>query len=630
MGKNWVRALSALPGIVLLFTGIHYLGAGQRIISVADCSFAGNRDEFLARESRIRHDASDRATKVSSALARSAASAPVAASAIPRRNFIDDAIFDRLTAERVAVARLATDEEFFRRINLDLTGRLPSAGEVRDFIADSNPNKRDEVIDRLLYSPVFNDKWTMWLGDLLQITAASANVNRQNGGRDAFYTWVRTSLAEGKSLKDIANECVFARGNTFTPSAGQTNYIYGMTTPMGPAQDTYDTSLAKTASAFLGLGYYDCVLCHNGRAHLDQISLWGSQVTRTEAQMMAAFFSRARMTRSPAPAGDALFQSTEVTEAASGSYDLNTATGNRPNRTPVGNVRTLTPQYRTGETPSGIAWRDTFAQYMSSDPMFARNFANRIWKQLFNLGLVDPVDTLDPARMDPANPPPAPWTLQATHPALLNRLAEELVKRDFNLREFIRVVVQSSAYQLSSRYEGDWQVEYVALFARHYPRRLWAEEIADAILKATGTTGGFTVPGWGDMQLQWAMQLPDTVSGGGPAAFLNSFLRGNRDNQVRSQASSIIQQLNLMNDSFVLNRTRVAASPVLQEIAKLTANDAVVEQTFLTFLARYPSDEERQAAAAFLGKATRPTDRNTAIEDLAWACINKLDFLFSY
>ena len=85
-----------------------------------------------------------------------------------------------------------------------------------------------------------------------------------------------------------------------------------------------------------------------------------------------------------------------------------------------------------------------------------------------------------------------------------------------------------------------------------------------------------------------------------------------------------------MNDSFVLNRTRLTASTVLQEIARLSSNDAVVEQMFLTFLSRVPSDEERQAGVAFLAKATRATDRNAAIEDLAWACINKLDFLFSY
>jgi len=630
MGKNLVRICSALLGLPFLLTSVRYLDARQRTISIADCDFAGNRDDFLAREGRVRRAVSDRADKLNGVLPRAASATPQPAATIPRRNFIDQAIFDKLVAERVPSARLTTDEEFFRRINLDLGGRIPSADDVRAFLADTNPNKRDDVIDQLLFTPRFVDKWTMWLGDLLQNTAVSVNVNRQNGGRDAFYRWIRDAVESGKSLKDLAYECVIPMGNTFNPVIGQTNFMYGMTTPMGPSQDTYDTALAKTASAFLGLGYYDCVLCHNGRAHLDSISLWASQVTRTEAELMAAFLSRVRFVRNPAVQGDPLFQSFEVTEAASGGYDLNTTNGNRPNRTAIGTVRSLTPQYRNGAAPANTGWRDAFAAFMTDDPMFARNFANRIWKQLFNLGLVDPVDTMDPARMDPANPPPAPWTLQATHPELLNQLAAELIARNFSLREFIRVLVQSSAYQLSSRYEGDWQVEYVTLFARHYPRRLYAEEIADAIVKATGIPGGFTVPGWTDVQLPWAMQLPDTVSGGGPAAFLNSFLRGNRDNQPRSQAASIPQQLNLMNDSFVLNRTRLTASTVLQEIARLSSNDAVVEQMFLTFLSRVPSDEERQAGTAFLAKATRATDRNAAIEDLAWACINKLDFLFSY
>jgi hypothetical protein len=126
------------------------------------------------------------------------------------------------------------------------------------------------------------------------------------------------------------------------------------------------------------------------------------------------------------------------------------------------------------------------------------------------------------------------------------------------------------------------------------------------------------------------MQLPDTVSGGPAAAFMNTFLRGNRDTQPRSQAGSILQQLTLMNDAFVTNRTKVAASPVLANISKLTDNDAAVEQLFLTFLSRYPSDTERQLAVNTLKAATTATLRNNTIEDLAWVMMNKLDFLFSY
>jgi hypothetical protein len=113
---------------------------------------------------------------------------------------------------------------------------------------------------------------------------------------------------------------------------------------------------------------------------------------------------------------------------------------------------------------------------MVADRMFARNLANRIWKQMFGLGLVDPVDALDPARLDPDKPTvEAGWQLQASHPRLLERLADELVRQNYDLRGFLKVLADSSAYQLSSRYDGKWRYEYINLFARHYPRRLEGE-----------------------------------------------------------------------------------------------------------------------------------------------------------
>jgi hypothetical protein len=347
---------------------------------------------------------------------------------------------------------------------------------------------------------------------------------------------------------------------------------------------------------------------------------------------MSAFFSRVRMTRYPATNGQAGYLSEDISDVATGQYDLNTTYGNRPNRQPIGTTRNITPVYRDGQVPADGkgTWRDAYATFMTADPMFARNFANRLWKQFFNLGLVDPVDTMDPARLDPSNPPPKPWALQASNPQLLERLAREFASNNFGLREYIRLIVQSNAYQLSSRYDGDWSIEYVPLYARHYPRRLDAEEIADAIVKATGVSGGYAANGWPDVPVAWAIQLPDTVSGGSGAAFMNVFLRGNRDTQQRSQAGSILQQLTLMNDAFVTNKTKVAASPVLSAMSKLTDNDAVVEQMFLSFLSRYPSDDERAIAVGTIKAATTATLRNNAIEDLAWALINKLDFLYSY
>ena len=85
-----------------------------------------------------------------------------------------------------------------------------------------------------------------------------------------------------------------------------------------------------------------------------------------------------------------------------------------------------------------------------------------------------------------------------------------------------------------------------------------------------------------------------------------------------------------MNDNFVGSRIRVAASPVLQEISKITNDNEVVEQIYSRFLVRRPTDTERSKALAILAKANSAAARNTAIEDLTWVCINKLDFVFSY
>jgi hypothetical protein len=483
----------------------------------------------------------------------------------------------------------------------------------------------------------------MWFGDLLQNAAFPSNFDRQYQGRNAFQEWMRRQLAWERSLKEIAFDAVTATGNTFDVEAAGTNFAINSKTPNGPSQDTFDSMLKITAGAFLGVSHYDCLLCHNGRGHLDLVSLWGSTTPRTEAQKMAAFFARLDMPQRNLAATDFYYRSFDVKDKTSGAYDLNTNSGNRPDRTPVNGVRSLLPEYRRigdaqGAMPADGNWRKAFAESMVNDPLFAINFANRLWKEFFNLALVDPVDGLDPARLDPANPPTAlnqegkPWPLQAAHPELLVQLAQNLAKHDFGFREFIRVLVRSSAYQLSARYDEGWKFDYTPLFARHYPRRLEGEEIHDAIGAATGYPGSYTVNNMTERAL-WAIRLPEPVeprSNPAVAAFMNTFLRGNRDTLQRSQQGSILQQLSLMNDGYVLGRLTARGSTTLIEAARLGSNEEVIAQIFLLFLSRYPSEYEKQKAVEYLAQAATPGERLDFIEDLAWVAINKVEFLFSY
>jgi hypothetical protein len=242
------------------------------------------------------------------------------------------------------------------------------------------------------------------------------------------------------------------------------------------------------------------------------------------------------------------------------------------------------------------------------------------------------VDSLDPDRLDPDHPPAAPWDFQATHPVLLQRLASTLAAGNFNLREFLRMIAESSAYQLSSRYQGEWKLSSVPLFARHYPRRLDGEEVHDAIAQSTGVFTKYPVQGWGN-PVVWAMQLPDTSeprSNGTASAFMNLFLRGNRDIVPRSQAITLLQSAALMNDNFVMGKMHMTQSPTLQSVAKLASPKDQVVEMFLTFLGRNPSDTESSIALASLGAATTTAQKNAALEDLAWALINRLEYLFSY
>jgi hypothetical protein len=596
----------------------------QTTISGENCTFLADRDAFLKHDLRAHQAIQARVLTLDKnrMAAATASTVPIA-----RRNFIDDEIFNRLEAERIAPAPLSSDEEFFRRIHLDLTGRIPSAADVREFDANKDPNKRSALIDRLLFSDAYADKWTMWFGDLLENNAGSTNFNNRGiNARNAFYRYIWASVLEQNSMQSVVYGILTARGNTFE-DFNPSNYILNGNAPGGPINDTYDMLMYKSARQFLGLGHYDCLLCHSGRGRLDSLSVWGKYETRTDAQRMAAFFARTQFRGNNPNDG-----SQNVTDNTTGTYALPTTFGNRPNRPMIDNQRFATPRYRNGSVPSSGDWRAEYASFVVNDPMFAISFVNRVWKEMFNLGLVDAADSLDPDRLDPSKPLEAGWEYQATHPALLQRLAQDFVAKNYNLRELIRTIAESSAYQLSSRYPGEWNMRYVPMFARHYPRRLSGEEMHDAVAKATGVFARYTVQGWSD-PVTWAMQLPDTSeprSNGQANNFMNLFLRGNRDNITRSQGSTIQQASGLMNDAFIRDRIHVNQSPTLRDVAALPTNEAKLETMYLTFLGRLPSEFERTRGLAHLATATTAAQRNTVLEDLAWALINKLEFQFSY
>ena len=594
-----------------------------------ECTFRSDPNAFMDRQARAARQTFERTRQYSRASTTRTQSDAVPASSLDPRSFIDQEIFGTLAARGIPSASLSTDEEFIRRITLDLTGKLPLPSDIRAFLADDSTTKRDSLIDKLLASSAYVDKWTMWWGDLLENCSYPALFDRRQDGRNVYYNYIKDFVQKNRTLRDVTYELLAGNGNHF--DVGTANFPMTARTGMGPAQDTYDQGMVKTATYFLGMAQYDCLLCHNGRGHLDQINVWGTRQTRMDAWKMAAHFAHVTYTNPNLPSTDSHFFSVIVAEKSTGTYDLNTTTGNRPARQPVGTVKNLTPVYRdAGTLPKDANWRAALGGVLWQDPMFSTNFANRFWREMMGMGLVEPFDMLDPDRLDPDNPPDDPWTLQATHPVLLKKLAQYFADSDFNVKSLLRLIAQSNAYQMSSRYDGNWTFDMVSSFARHYPRRLWAEEIHDIIANGSGLYNNYTPIRLPPVKL--AMQLPEPAepsNDGSTANFLNTFLRGNRDSQPRSPSLSILERLAIMNDPFVMNRVK-ATAPNLAAIFKIADNPQVIEEIYLTFLGRKPSTAEQQVALDLLAGAANSADRNTYLEDLVWACINKADFLFSY
>ncbi len=630
--RQWIAAAS-IPALM----GGFWIAKGQQMTKASDeqqltvdhsnCLFFGaERDRIAARErnkfalSKMTADVSSQLTPlgVSAKATRKDATAADSTS----KNLIDKYIFTALKDANVTPADKTTDWEFIRRATLDLTGRVPQVSRLLSFTSDGSVTKRDKLVDELLASPEFVDKWTVYYGDLFKNTVANNNVNRYAGGRDGFYNWIHDSLAANKPYNKMATELISANGiDNYTQ--GELNWLVGAKTSGGPAQDDQDSMAATTAETFLGISHLNCLLCHNGRGHLDALSVWGAGTSRSQAWGMAAFFSHTTLQRKlvdPAVPNVSYWWPADNVKT---DYVLGSTTGNRPARTITGTTRTVTPTYMFNgdNVKAGADYRTAFAAEVTGDFQFARASVNYIWKEFFGRGIVDPVNQFDPARLDPNNPPPDPWTLQPSNPQLLDALANSFVDSGYDIRALMKLIVTSETYQLSSRYNGTWNPAWEPLFARKMIRRLWGEELLDAVVQTSGVPNTLRQD---TIVTGFAMQIPQ------PNAlnnnFINSFLPGNRDDEQRRTDGATQQALALMNDANIMGRVTSTIPAQLLSISLLQSDQAAVDTIYLTVLSRMPTDSERALAYA----ALKAGPRRQKAENLLWTLYNKVDFIFNY
>ncbi len=611
--------------------------------AVADCAFAPSH---VDPDGRARRAAVSRVTRAFAASHPAAAPAPAGALTgltrhIRRANYVDDEIFGALDAAKIVPAPLSSDAEFLRRVTLDLVGRIPDAATVSAFLADPSADKRSRMIDTLLASDAFVDRWAFYYDELFQNTAFASSGRLYPAGRNAWHAYFQDAVRSHKPWDVMAKELIAATGDT--TGEGPANFLARGIQTNGPGQDTLDNLAASTGTIFLGENAIFCTSCHNGAGHLDSINLWGSTVRRQDFWGISAFYSRVSIARQTTSQKNVYHYI--VGDRSSGNYALDTTTGNKTDRTsayyttiPAG-LTVITPGYlKTPTNPQGGApangegSRAALARLVTADPQFARAAVNYLWKELFKVGIVEPADSFDLLRQDPQNPPPGGWTIQPTHPNLLTKLAQDYAGHGYDLRYILGVMAKSSAYQLSSFYDGPWSEAYTPYFARHFARRMTAEETFDAITRATNVPA--SLPVTGAPNVAWAMQLPDVQEPGARTVagnFLNAFLRGDRDGDARSNEFSISQALLLLNDATVTSRIKSGApgSVVNALVASGASPVEIVSSLYVSTLSRYPSPSELAQGVALF--STTPGESKAQVaEDLQYALLNKLDFFYNY
>ncbi len=547
----------------------------------------------------------------------------LAGARIPRKNFIDDYIFGKMEKDGIPHAPLAPDAEFFRRIHLDLTGRPPDPGALRQFLASADPDKRDKLVDQLIPSPAFLAKWTYWWGDL-----AMTNSNRiGTDGRNLFYKYIYDSLHFNRPYHELVEDLLTASAlsNWYV---GPASYlarwvVIGNTCADTVHEDTSDEIAIHAYRHFLGLNL-QCFSCHDGKGHLEKINLWAAGRKRQEVWQQAAFFGKTRVLRRVEISTDR--DEYRIDDRGEG-YDAAARTVVRIPRNGKGMVEPVF--LLTGEKPDPTRpLRPQFARMLTSHPQFARAAVNLYWAELMGVGIVDPPWEFDLERLDPKRPPPAPWSVQPTHPELLEALARDFREHGYDWQRLMKLVVKSSAYQLSSRFPGEWKDAYAPYYARKFVRRLTAEEMYDAIVKSTEIYTSFPVRGT-DMRARFAaeMRSPEDFR---PYKdinfFLESFGQTNRDYSERTNEGAITQAILLMNGPFV--RGQVKASPgsfLARLLDQNLPDDEVIAELYWRFLSRPP-----EAAEAGMARDLVRANRRQGFEDLQWVLINKLEFLFNY
>lgn len=504
------------------------------------------------------------------------------------RNFIDDLVFANLKEIGIPPSPVCDDATFLRRVTLDIGGRIPSLEEARAFQESTDPNKRNQAIDRLLrsadYADYFANKWTALLK------------NRRDDASDitsnfAFHAWIRDSLLANTPYDQLARELLAATGTIIAnPPVAWYKRV------KEPKQQIEDV-----AQLFLGVRM-QCAQCHH-----HPFERWSQE----DYYGLAAFFSQVGRKPTDINGEDLIFH----------KRGLATATNMKTGKP----VRPAALGDSVGEIPPGEDPRLRLANWMSGkdNPFFAKALVNRYWKHFFKRGLIEPEDDIRDT-----NPP--------TNPELLDALAAHFVEHEFDLKDLVRVITGSAAYQLST-IPNEHNIKDRQNYSRFYPKRLQAEVMLDAIDYVSGSTTSFANLPVGTR----AVGLPDN-SYNKTSAFLRLFGRPEATSVCeceRVQSGSLAQSLHLMNASDMKKKLGASTGRAMTLLKSKVPVAEQINEIYLAAFSRLPTAEERTIAEDYLAEqrldaAGKPLSQASALrenlQDLLWAVMNTKEFLFNH
>ena len=492
-------------------------------------------------------------------------------------NFVDEQILAKQKLLQLQPADDAGDAAFMRRVYLDVIGALPTVDEARAFLDSKAADKRARLINALLDRDEYAQFWAMKWADVMRGSRETISER----GVHSFHRYLVRNLAADRSWAEVAREIVTGAGNTLhRPEA---NFYRIAETPEDAAE--------SMAQLFLGVRM-QCARCHNHPFEA---------ITQHDYYGLAAYFPRVKNKGKQFMLDDAV-----IYLARSG--EINNPQTKKPAEPTAFGVA-------AGPLGPDDDRRVKLAEWLTdkNNRFFAASTVNRVWYHLLGTGLVEPVDDFRDS-----NP--------ASHPELLQALADEFVQSGYRFRPVMRAILNSRTYQLAAQQDGK-SSPYAARAERYFVkakiRMLTAEQILDGVSSATGLAEKFAGYPVGTRAVELA-------EGAVENHFLTAFSKPIRDVQcdcAREEEPSLNQVIHLLNNAGIVAKVGAADSRLGRWQAEKLALPEIVERVYLATLSRRPTANELKLVA---DHAAALGDSSAALQDLQHALVNSNEFLLRH